>query len=67
MKSVWIIEQYTAEPYENYEDGVHSVYFTKEAAFSFYEDNEGVVLGEEGHSCGYYLAKPYEMAISDAT
>lgn len=64
MKSVWIIEMFDAEPYENYKDGVHSVWSSEELANSFYNENCGVLEEDlDNFDYGYFLREPYEMVV----
>lgn len=66
MKSVWVIEQFDAEPYEHYLDGIHSIYVSKKSAEEFYNKHQDQVLGEDEDGWGgYYLSVPYEVILAD--
>lgn len=65
MKTVWIIEQFDAEPYESTMDGVHSVYLSREKAFAFFNRNRGVLGQDSDGLYGYILREPYEIALMD--
>lgn len=68
-KSVWVIMQIDAEPYESMLDGIHNIYSNPKDAWEYYNNNRGR-LGTESYDDdtgnvygGYYLREPKEWPV----
>ena len=68
MKSVWVIKQFDAEPYESMMDGIHAIYSNSNDAWEYYKNNRGRLEAEQTYNPdniygGYYLSKPEEWPV----
>lgn len=64
MKKVFVVNQYDAEPYDHFFDGIHGIFSSREAAQKYLTEMDGERLeeDEEGRG-GYYLSSQIEEWI----
>jgi hypothetical protein len=65
MKTIWIIEQVDAVPYEHYHNGIHRLFSSQQAAKKYYQKNKGSFLPKEDDYDGFSLMSPYELEVFD--